>query len=45
MHRAAGTVGPLEDLATAAGYRVTASGDLPLLHYAVAVRPEDQARP
>ncbi len=37
--RAAASAGPLEDLATAAGYRVESTGDLPLLHYIVAVRP------
>jgi ubiquinone/menaquinone biosynthesis C-methylase UbiE len=30
------------DLATAAGFRVEASGDLPLLRYFQAVRPEDE---
>lgn len=40
MSHAAATVGPLEDLATAAGYRVESSGELPLLRYVVAVRPE-----
>jgi ubiquinone/menaquinone biosynthesis C-methylase UbiE len=37
--RAAATVGPLEDLAAAAGYEVESRGDLPLLRYVVAVRP------
>ena len=41
MRRAAATVGPLQELAAAAGYRVESSGRLPLLHYVVAVRPED----
>jgi ubiquinone/menaquinone biosynthesis C-methylase UbiE len=45
VHRAAATVGPLEDLATVAGYRVESSGRLPLLHYVLAVRPEDPATP
>ena len=40
MRRAAATVGPLEDLATAAGYRVETSGKLPLLRYVTAIRPE-----
>jgi ubiquinone/menaquinone biosynthesis C-methylase UbiE len=40
MQRAAASVGPLEDLAAAAGYRVESRGDLPLLHYVSAVRPE-----
>jgi ubiquinone/menaquinone biosynthesis C-methylase UbiE len=39
MRRAAGTVGPLEDLATAAGYLVQSAGELPLLRYVVAIRP------
>ena len=43
MRRAAATVGPLEELAAAAGYRVESSGRLPLLRYVAAVRPEDQA--
>lgn len=41
MRRAAATVGPLQELAAAAGYRIMSSGRLPLLHYVVAVRPED----
>ena len=45
MRRAAGTVGPLEQLAAAAGYQVESSGELPLLRYVLAVRPEDLARP
>jgi ubiquinone/menaquinone biosynthesis C-methylase UbiE len=45
MHRAAATVGPLTELAAAAGYQVESAGDLPLLRYVVAVRPADmQAR-
>lgn len=43
MRRAAATVGRLEEVAAAAGYRVESSGRLPLLRYVVAVRPEDQA--
>jgi ubiquinone/menaquinone biosynthesis C-methylase UbiE len=39
MRRAAGTVGPLEDLATAAGYQVESAGQLPLMRYVVAIRP------
>lgn len=39
MRRAAVTVGPLEELAAAAGYRVESSGRLPLLRYVVATRP------
>lgn len=31
--------GPLEELATAAGYQIQASGRLPLLRYVLAVRP------
>jgi integrase len=45
MRRAAATVGSLEQLAAAAGYQVESSGELPLLRYVLAVRPEDQARP
>lgn len=41
MHRAVATVGPLENLAAAAGYRVESSAVLPLLRYVLAVRPED----
>jgi SAM-dependent methyltransferase len=40
MRHAAATVGPLEELAAAAGYRVGSSGKLPLLRYVLAVRPE-----
>ncbi len=40
MRRAAATVGPLAELAATAGDRIESSGDLPLLSYAVAVRPE-----
>lgn len=43
MHRAVATVGPLEDLATAAGYRVESSARLPLLQYVLAVRPDHGA--
>lgn len=39
MRRAAATVGPLEELAAAAGYRVESSGRLSLLRYVVATRP------
>ncbi len=45
MRRAAATVGPLEELAAAAGYHVESAGHLPLLRYVVAIRPEHQARP
>jgi ubiquinone/menaquinone biosynthesis C-methylase UbiE len=38
MRHAAATVGPLDDLAAAAGYRVTDLGTLPLLRYVIAVR-------
>jgi ubiquinone/menaquinone biosynthesis C-methylase UbiE len=41
MRRAAATVGPLEELAAAAGYRVESAGRLPLLRYVLAVRPAD----
>ena len=39
MRRAAATVGPLEELAAAAGYQVESAGTLPLLRYVTAVRP------
>jgi ubiquinone/menaquinone biosynthesis C-methylase UbiE len=42
MRRAAATVGPLEELAAAAGYQVESAGRLPLLRYVVASRPEHQ---
>ena len=45
MRRAAATVGPLGELAAAAGYRVEASGELPLLRYVLAVRPGSRVRP
>jgi len=38
MRRAAATVGPLEELAAAAGYQVGSTGRLPLLRYVVAIR-------
>ena len=38
MRHAAATVGPLDDLAAAAGYQVQALGTLPLLRYVAAVR-------
>jgi len=38
MRRAAATVGPLEELAASAGYRVESSGGLPLLRYVVATK-------
>lgn len=40
MRRASATVGPLEELAAAAGYRVESSGRLSLLRYVQAIRPE-----
>jgi ubiquinone/menaquinone biosynthesis C-methylase UbiE len=40
MHRAAASVGPLEELAAAAGHQVESAGHLPLLRYVVAIRPE-----
>lgn len=43
MRRASASVGPLAELAAAAGYRVESSGALPLLRYVLAVRPEDGA--
>jgi ubiquinone/menaquinone biosynthesis C-methylase UbiE len=46
MHRAVATVGPLEDLAAAAGYRVgSSSAGLPPLRYVLAVRPDHDATP
>ena len=39
MRRAAATVGSLEELAAAAGYRVESAGTLPLLRYVLAIRP------
>ena len=39
MRRAAATVGPLEELAAAAGYQVESRGELPLLSYVLAIRP------
>jgi len=44
MRRAAATIGPLAELAAAAGYRVESSGALPLLRYVLAVRPKAEAR-
>lgn len=41
--RAAASVGPLEELAAAAGYRVESTGTLPLLRYITAVRPGSPA--
>ena len=38
MRHAAASVGPLDDLAAAAGFRVEALGTLPLLRYVTAVR-------
>jgi ubiquinone/menaquinone biosynthesis C-methylase UbiE len=38
MRRAAATVGPLEELAAAAGYQVESTGRLPLLRYVMATR-------
>jgi ubiquinone/menaquinone biosynthesis C-methylase UbiE len=40
MQHAAASTGPLDELATQAGYQVQAQGTLPLLRYIVAVRPE-----
>jgi hypothetical protein len=37
---AAATVGSLEELAASAGYQVESSGQLPLLRYVVAIRPQ-----
>ena len=43
MRRAAATVGPLEELAAAAGYQVESAGALPLLRYVTAIRPGSPA--
>ena len=40
MRRAAATVGPLEEMATAAGYLVESVGTLPPLRYVTAIRPD-----
>jgi len=40
MRRAAAATGPLDELAVAAGYRIEATGELPLLRYIVATRPD-----
>jgi hypothetical protein len=45
MCRATATVGPLEELAATAGYRIDSTGQLPLLRYVLATRPEREARP
>ncbi len=45
MHRATATVGPLEELAATAGYQVGSTGQLPLLHYVLAIRPGPEAGP
>jgi ubiquinone/menaquinone biosynthesis C-methylase UbiE len=45
MRRASATVGPLEQLATAAGYQVESSGALPLLRYTIATRPRHNTKP
>ena len=42
MRRAAATVGPLKELAAAAGYQAADAGRLPLLRYVAAVRPQDR---
>jgi hypothetical protein len=42
MRRASANVGPLEELAAAAGYQVMSSGQLSLLRYVRAIRPEDE---
>lgn len=45
MRGAAATVGPLEELAATAGYRIESTGRLPLLRYVLAIRPQHQPRP
>jgi ubiquinone/menaquinone biosynthesis C-methylase UbiE len=45
MRRAAVTVGPLEELAATAGYQIESTGQLPLLRYVLAIRPEHTATP
>jgi hypothetical protein len=42
MRRASATVGPLEELAVVAGYRVESAGRLPLLRYVLAIRPDSE---
>lgn len=42
MRRASATVGPLDQLAATAGYRVQSSGRLSLLRYVLATRPRDR---
>jgi hypothetical protein len=39
--QATAAAGPLRDLATAAGYQVETAGNLPLLRYILAVRPQE----
>ena len=41
MSRASAAVGPLEELAAAAGYQIESCGRLPLLRYVQAIRPAD----
>lgn len=41
MRHAAAAVGPLEELAATARYRVESTGTLPLLRYVLGVRPAD----
>jgi ubiquinone/menaquinone biosynthesis C-methylase UbiE len=43
MRRAAATAGPLDELAATAGYQVQSAGQLPLLRYVLAIRPEHDA--
>lgn len=45
MRRASATVGPLAELAANAGYQIQSSGELPLLRYILATRPEPGAMP
>jgi ubiquinone/menaquinone biosynthesis C-methylase UbiE len=45
MRRASATVDPLEELAATAGYQVESTGQLPLLRYVLAIRPEHEKRP
>lgn len=42
MRHAAAAAGPLQELAATAGYRVESTGQLPLLRYVLAVRPDDK---
>jgi len=42
MRRASATVGPLEELAATAGYRIESTGRLPLLPHVLAIHPDNE---